>query len=313
MKNLVKELDEFRKIYAIKENLNMNGINDIPGLHLVTAEINATKAEIVTSEGKIYVFDLDQLDIVDEDLLNPRVDYDILKLYHSILTSRYVTETSKKLEVLKEAEGLELFDDIIESGGFLGNISHDLSKARMTTEDLDVIINNSSSIYSSGFGNEISLDGQNIIREYLDTWLEIAGAKLYMFIESLGLGGALLQLTPGLQYDNVKKEILTESVKYSNSPNSKINVASINKIVNKAAQKAGLTILKPYDFETGRNVTAVTETIAFNVDNDDLVITAKTNEKTVKFNIYGIDGPIDEIYQNLFNEEELAKALIDLQ
>lgn len=193
MKRLVKNLYEYKSVYLLKERLDKKGIEKVPGLNLVKIEIKNTKVDIFTSEARYYRFDLEELMILDEDLTHTKTEYDLFHLYNSILSSRYCNDSKKKLETLKEAEGFEIFDDIIENGGFLSNLTYDLKEDGISDYDLDILKSGISFIYENGISN-ISNNGKFIVNEYLNTWLEICGAKLYLFIESLDLKEKFYQL-----------------------------------------------------------------------------------------------------------------------
>lgn len=320
MKDLIKKFDDFAEYHSIREALVLGGPLEIPGLNFVSAEIEGDDIILNTESGHIYVFDMKVLSTMasDEEAVAPFVVHALNKLYQEAVKSKVDSYLPKKLDVLRNAEAFELFDDIITGGGFFANIENDLISFGMSIDDVAVLTGEIYNFYSNGHIDSMTPDGLAKLRKYLDYWMEVVASKTYIFLQYLNNECWVDKQTVGPNFDqtsaknNTNTNIirsrnysLLESNSFSDETVSFINemkslavaeqtskgiqsadidsnLKMITNIIQKACYKSDLLYGEPFDNETGRPVTMTTETVVFPLINPPCEIRAVLNPVKLK-------------------------------
>lgn len=346
MKKYVKGLAEFAEFKLIKEALMIGGAIEIPGLNFVSATVEGTEIILSTETGRVKCFNMDNL-----MKLSKKTEADcpscmvqtLNKLFQSAIISKVDSWLPTKINVLKQAESYELFDEEISAGGFFADLDTDLIKFGMSVEDITVLTADLYDFYSKGHVDNMSPEGHAILREYLDYLMEIIASKTYIFLQLMNK--AINNQTQGPNQDetnlgnntntkndpsqftltNETLEIL-ESIK-SNSVHDKrylgvlgsdyeANLNMITHTLTKLADELEFELGDVYDYETGREVNATTKNLAFPIEGTSIVVTSifspvelkrLTNQDVQTFSIEDGDGGFSET--NIIGADALATAL----
>lgn len=309
-KNYVKTVDEYAEYKMIKEALMLGGPIEIPGLNFVTATISDDEIIITTESGRIYPLDMKFLTKLadDDDALTPYMINNLNKLFQAALISKADSFLPKKIDVLRQAEGFEIFEPEIDKGGFFANLEEDLALFGMSIEDIAILTGELYDFYTKGHIDNMSPEGLAILRNYLDYWMEIIASTVYIYLQYLNNEAWVEKPIQGQSFDqtnlanntnvnNTKKqftltnEMLTEETvnllnelktnsvadqraKGIQGADYKSNLNLIFNQVQQAAYKAGVRVANPYDYDTGRDVIPTTKTIVFPVLDKGLLIKA---------------------------------------
>lgn len=310
MKKLVKTVAEFAEHKMICEALMLGGPIEIPGLNFVTANIVGDEIILTTESGRVYPIDMKFMAALsaDDDSCTPQMVHSVNKLFQAALISKVDSWLPKKIDVLKQAEGYELFSHEIDKGGFFSELEEDLISFGMSIEDVAVLTGELFDFYTKGHIDNMTPDGLAVLREYLDYWMEVVASKAYIFLQYLNNEAWVDQPTQGQDVDqttfnnntntkndpkqfsltnemltletvNIINEMKTDSIGDSRSKgvqgaDMKSNLKMIYNIAYQAAHRLSLKLMDPFDFATNRDVIPTTKIVVFPVVGQNLFIKA---------------------------------------
>lgn len=271
------EYEEFKNIYRpIFENLD-NGLPiDIPSFHNTSGQVVLNDIYITTSNGRKFIFSIDEFIEFCKDDLNcsSEVLRALRKVYQSCVIAKVSGDVTVKLDTIKTAETFELFD--VSNLGFFDNLQTDLASFGANPSEVWEIQNSLTNLYDTGNTDKMSPNAMHILMKYLDSMLEFAGAKVFMFFKFINQERLIHEPSAELNLDSSRVNSKSKTgekflsfdggtfasgkdTTYLPKANYTDCMIDLNKMVFDVGNKLNVRINNPICGTTGREVTAISK------------------------------------------------------